>query len=554
MCRKIILAALIIASLLGEKALATQYAFQVFFADKNNTSFSLSAPLAYLSPRSVARRTTQGIALDSTDLPVNQQYIDTVLLLTGGKIHEVSRWLNSCVILISDSTQIHNLDSKPYVLGSLLVAFYSDSLHKTAPPANYYKSPVRKTTTSGSVYYGQTWEQTNMVKGNTLYDDGYTGAGKLIAVLDAGFTDADTHPGFGNLWSSGRIVDQHNFTLATDFVLSYDAHGTKVLSTMAGNVPNTYVGSAPMASYALYVSEDGRSEQPIELLNMLSASERADSIGADVISTSLGYNTFDNPAYNFTFATDFDGKSTVAAKAANMATQKGILFVASAGNEGGNPWNNILTPGDADSALTIGSVDVTGTPAGNSGYGPNAVGRVKPDVCGLGQPGAIFEPGGGYGAEGGTSFSTPQIAGWAACLWQSYPGASPYQIRQAIIKCASAYTAPTSHLGYGIPDFSCSRQALLYVLPPHRESGAWVIVTSNPFGSELTLTISPDTDQYIDLELLDVTGRTVISARRFFNKGFNAPFVWTIPELPTGVYMLKAVAPTKQQVIRLEKI
>lgn len=548
------LTALIVACTLAGKAIARQYAYQVFFTDKSRTPYTLNHPEVFLSPKSIARRAAQRIAIDSTDLPVDRTYIDNIVNLTTGKTHTVSRWLNSCVILIPDSSLIHALDSEPYVKSYRMVGHYADSLHKPWHESSIYANPARKTTAGGSVYYGQTWGQTSIVRGNYLHDNGFTGNGKLIAVIDAGFTGTDTHPGFNALWSSGRIVDKYNFTLGTDFVFGYDSHGTKVLSTMGGYVADTYVGSAPTASYALYISEDGGSEQPIELLNMFSAAERADSVGADVITTSLGYNLFDNPADNFVFAVDFDGKTTVAAKAANMATQKGILFVASAGNEGGNSWNRILTPGDADSALTIGSVDGTGIPAPNSGYGPNAAGRIKPDVCGLGQPGAVFDATGGYSMEGGTSFATPQIAGWAACLWQTYPGASPFQIRQAIIKCASYYTNPGDHIGYGIPDFSCSEQALLYVNTSPRETSSWVIKTSNPFSDKLTLDLTSDADQYIDITLMDMSGKTIVSLDRLFNKGFNAPVVWSLPGLPSGIYMLKAVSASKQQIIRLEKL
>ena len=534
------------------KAIAVQYAFRVNFTDKNNTPYSLSSPLSYLSPRAIDRRTRYSIAIDSTDLPVNQAYINDVLSLTGGTMHEVSRWFNFCVILIADSATIHVLDGQPHIQSTQLVAYYAGMLHKPAASA---VPAAQKTATGGSTYYGETWNQTSIVKGNHLHDNGFTGTGKLIAVIDAGYTATDTHPGFVDLVAT-RLIDKHNFTLASDFVYSYDSHGTKVLSTMAGNVPGTYVGSAPTASYALYVTEDGTSEQPIELINMVSAAERADSIGADIITTSLGYNRFDNPAYDFTFAADLDGKTTIAAQGANMATRKGILFVATAGNEGGNSWNMLLTPGDADSALTVGSVEVSGVPAGNSGYGPNAAGRVKPDVCAMGQPANIFNTTGGYGSEGGTSFSTPQVAGWAACLLQANPAATPYQLRQAITRCASIYNTPDNHLGYGIPDFQCSSQVLLYVIntPPPFTTGNWVIAAPNPCSSELLVSIDMDTAQFVDLSLVDVTGKVIITRHQYFYKGFNAPLSWSVQDLPSGIYILKAVSATGRQVIKIEKL
>jgi serine protease AprX len=541
------------AMFLCGNASAVQYAYLVKFTNKDNTVYSLSSPLAYLSSRSVDRRIVQHIAIDSTDLPVPAAYLDSVLTLTGSKLHGTSKWFNFCVLLTPDTAAIHNLDGKPYIGSVKRIAFYTDSLHKPGPTTTI--AAANKTTAGDGTYYGNTWTQTQLVSGSYLHDAGYTGNGKLIAVLDAGFIDADTHVALNSLWSSGRVLDQHNFVLANDFIFGYDTHGAKALSTMAGYLPGTYVGSAPMSSFALYITEDGNSEQPIELVNMLMASERADSIGADVITTSLGYNTFDNVTDNFVFATDFDGKSTVAAAAANMAVTKGILFVASAGNEGGGGWNMVLTPGDADSALTIGSVDAGGISAANSGYGPNAAGQVKPDVCGMGQSAALLIGSSGYVNQNGTSYATPQIAGWAACLWQAYPTATPFQIRQAIIRCASSYLSPGVQLGYGIPDFSCAKSLMLSIPePPAPFSPArWVTAAPNPFVKDITLVLGPDTEQSVTFILTDVAGKQILEVSGAFNKGFNTPYDIELPNLPSGIYILKAVSPTKQQVLKLVK-
>jgi serine protease AprX len=555
MLKEVIGGFLLAATLAGSEARAVQYAYQVTFTDKNNTPYSLSSPSAFLSSQALARRTAQGLPVDSTDIPVNRSYIDSVLHLTGGKLHNTSRWLNHCVILISDSILIHTLDGKAFIADKKLVAYYPGILHSPLHKGAGAAGPAQQTTAFDGTYYMDTWQQTLLVQGNYLHGNGHMGAGKLIAVLDAGFAGTDTHVGFDSLRNSGRIIDAYNFVLDTTYVYSYDTHGSRALSTMAGYVPGTYVGSAPLASYALYVTEDGNSEQPIELLNMLSASEHADSLGADIISSSLGYNIFtDFPSASFTFATDFDGKSTIAAQAANIATKKGMLFVASAGNEGGGPWNKILTPGDADSALTIGSVDLSGTPAATSGFGPNAAGQVKPDVCGMGEPAAVFQ-GSGYGSENGTSFSTPQIAGWAACLWATKPASTPYQVRQAIIKCASKYTSPDAHMGYGIPNFHCTADLLdVASMPPAQNGGSWVAVAPNPFTGDLQLSITADADESITIQLIDVAGRALFREENYFYKGYNSPAVISVPALPSGTYIMKVVSPTRQQVVRLEKL
>jgi serine protease AprX len=559
MCRKVLGSWLIIAFLLVFKAnAAEQFAYQVTFTDKNNSPYSLGSPLAYLSPRALARRFTQGIGIDSTDLPVDPAYIDSVLTLTGGEFHEASKWLNLCVVLVLDSNQIHALYGKSFISSIKLVGYYSPTiLHKPGKNNGSTATSVpgaRKTSSADAAYYGTAWDQTSLVNGYYFYDHGYQGSGKMIAVVDAGFQGTDTHPGFDSFWAAGRLVDKHNFTLASENVYGYDTHGTSVLSTMAGNVPGVLVGTAPHALYALYVTEDGNSEQPIELINMLCATERADSIGADIVTTSLGYNTFDNPAYNFTFSIDFDGRSTTAARAANIATKKGILFVATAGNEGGDSWNMILTPGDADSALTIGSVQVSGVNASNSGYGPNAAGQVKPDVCGMGDPAAIFSES-GYANQSGTSFSTPQIAGWAACLWEANPNATPYQLRQAIIRCASSYLSPGPHIGYGIPNFPCTEQILeVTEIPPHSPATGWIVAAPNPFTDEINLTVLLNISQDVDFTLMDMTGKTVASLHQFLASGYSSPLTIRVPSLPAGIYMLRAVSGTRQQVLKIEKL
>lgn len=514
-----------------------EYAFSVHFTDKSPT-LAITDATQYLSLRAIARRENFQIPIDSTDLPLAKRYLDSVLLIPGSRIHSVSKWLNLCVVLVNDSSAIRALLNKPFVRSITLIGYYPDGLqrHKSNKKNTDQRSTAAKST-ADAVYYGNTWAQTTMVSGQVLHNAGYKGNNKWIAVFDGGFIGADKHTVFDSLRASGRLVDTYNFTLDTNYVFSYDTHGTRALSAIAGYVPDTFVGSAPLASYALYVTEDSRSEQPIEMYNMLSATERADSAGIDVISCSLGYNEFDNPADNFNFATDFDGQTTIATMAANMATTKGILFVTSAGNEGLSAWQKILTPGDSDSALTVGSVDITGSNATTSGYGPNADGQVKPDVCGLGQPAAVVN-GTSYTMENGTSFSTPQIAGWAACLMQLAPTAPPSQIKNAIVRCASSYSSPGIQLGYGIPNFGCvgTYLGLDDTMPDVLND---TLVIENPFTEYLHIRTVLSKSQQITFQIIDITGKSYKHINIDFDSGYNNVRVeaW---ELPKGVYLLKA--------------
>jgi len=566
-CGKVKWLCLSFAFLLVNMANAQQYAFQVTFTDKNNTPYSLSNPHVYLSSRAIARRTTQSILVDSTDLPVNPAYVDSVLSLTGGLYYETSRWLNMCIILLptADSTQILHLSGKPFIsnvkqVGSYCTNLYSKVVHRDSSTAN----AAQRATSGDGIYYGNTWTQTELVNGNYLHDNGYNGAGKLIAVLDAGFYGTNTHPWFDSLWASGRVVDTFDFTYHNTDVFNYDNHGTEVLSTMAGYVPDTFVGTAPLAMYALYITENDIDDQPVELDNLIAGAERADSLGADVITESLGYDLFQSSCNGQTYPENFDsldGKTTIAAKAANFATKKGILFVATAGNDGdGIPGygNHIMTPGDADSALTIGAVWSTGVPADFSGYGPNAAGRIKPDVCGMGEAATIFSTGTTqlFTTGDGTSFSTPQIAGWAACLWEATPTATPARIRHAIIQCASRYSDPDTlgQLGYGIPNFECTALALNVPDTPNPSASSnFVVVMPNPFYSQLTLSVAPKTSGIVTFRLIDMAGKEVFSFQNYLDQGYNSPFSIPAGALLPGIYILKATSSKQQQVLKLEK-
>ena len=526
-----------------------QHAFRVSFKDKQGSP-PLSNPTAFLSQRSLDRRAHQNIALDSTDQPVAPAYLSDALATTGGVLHLTSRWLNHCVILLQDSTDILQLLTKPYVTGVKHIAYFPTGLHGK-PSGNNPKfsgeNAVAKTT-GDAAFYGGTYGQTKVVNGDHLHDHGYKGKGKLIAVIDEGFRHVDTNPAFDSMRNNGRLVDVRNFVYANNDIYNNSSHGTSSFSTMAGYAPGTYVGAAPEAEYALYVTEYPPEEQEIELENMLAATERADSIGADIVTESLGYNIFSNPVYyQFVYA-DIDGKSSIAAKAANIATTKGMIFIASAGNEGGGGWNHILTPGDADSALTVGSVNEFKAPAGNSGYGPNSSGRRKPDVCMVGNAAAVLSSGVNATYINGTSFATPQLAGWAACLWQSTPSANSYRIRRAIVESAHMYETPDDHSGYGVPDFQRAREILNVDGPA---TDYILTIGPNPFSSTITLRLKADSGE-MEMALIAVDGKRLSTESRTVNKGVHEISLSTT-NVPAGVYFLQITNAGKRSVTRMVK-
>ena len=231
------------------------------------------------------------------------------------------------------------------------------------------------------------------------------------------------------------------------------SHGTLVLSTMGGFKDNELVGTAPDASYYLFITEDGANEWPLELSLWVEAAEEADRLGVDIINTSLGYTEFDNPNYNFTYA-DMNGISTYISKGLDIAFSRGMVCVNSAGNSGNNPWFYISAPADAINALAIGAVNAAGDYATFSSQGPSFDGRVKPDVVAQGQQSVLSSTSGNITTASGTSFSGPITAGMVACLWQALPNATNSEIIQLIKESASIYNNPTNELGYGIPDFN----------------------------------------------------------------------------------------------------
>jgi subtilisin family serine protease len=536
-------------------AAPTQYAFRITFFDKKGSP-PLSDASTWLSARSITRRANLGILLDSTDRQVSPLYIDTVLSLTQGVMHNKSRWLNHCIVLLTDSSRILQLAGKSYIKSIDYVGFFQNGLHtrKTAPRNKYASEELvpmvaaNARVAGSAAYYGTAYTQTDMVAGDYLHDLGLRGKGKLIALLDQGFEGVDTHTAFDSMRREGRLLETYNFVRDTSFVYSYDVHGTQCFSTIAGLKPKSYVGSAPDAQYALYVTEDmAFTDALYELDNLVAGMERADSLGADVISSSLGYNTFVSPSFTAFSKSDLDGHSTIVSRAANIAVSKGIIYVNSAGNEGTSSWNYLLTPGDADSALTVGSVTSARTPSDFSGPGPNASGRVKPDVCLMGTQTAILGTGNSIGNGNGTSYSAPQAAGYAACLLQAFPKASPYQIRAAIDSSAHLHAAPTSKLGYGIPNFKLAYERLAAQFPP---AVTEVTVQPNPFVNTILVHL-PDGVNTVAVALRDISGRTIsINAAR----SANDVVVGVPVALPLGMYFLTVIADGKLSTTKLNRL
>lgn len=536
-------------------ALPEQFAFRISFKDKAGSA-DIHQPLTFLSQKSLDRRVKYGITVDTTDLPVSPDYLDSVKVTTSGIIHTTSRWLNNCVVLVEDSATIQALRTKPFVANAEWVGYFSAGLHDKPARNNgdkfkdEMKAPAAavQKTTGNAAYYGAAWDQTTLVNGDCLHDKGWRGEGMTIAVLDNGFSYVDFGPGFDSLYTSGRIVDQYNIARDTPDIYGYASHGTEVLSVLAGYIPNYFVGAAPLADYALYITEDAAFEQPIETDNLVAGIERADSIGADVVSISLGYNTFDLPFPAVT-GSMLDGKTVNSTIASNRAMAKGMLMVLSAGNEGAN---GLLSPGDADSAMTIGNVNTSKVPASSSGYGPNASGTLKPDICGMGDPAAVMRWNMDIGYVSGTSTATPSIAGFAACLLQGNPGIHPYEICKTLRLTGHTSGNPTNQLGYGVPDF-CAANVLLDVAEIAAPKPNDATIAPNPFSGNPVLTLHGSKNETAVISLYDLTGKMLMRQAFLIRAGMNRQTLNIPSSLNDGIYLLKLQTAGQVQTLKLIK-
>lgn len=424
------------------------YMYRVQLRDKHATPYSISEPLAYLSQKAIERRQRQNIAIDSTDLPVSQVY-EKSLQQQGVSVVCKSKWNNTVVVRLNDTTVVDKIKQLPFVAGMKKVWVSPDSISEDKSRPKYHKELVLHDNKDAD-YYGAAAEQIKMLGGDKLHAEGYRGKGMMIAVLDAGFTNADLIPAF-------REVDVMGFL---DFVQSVKSdmftasrHGTQVLSTMAVNVPNVYVGTAPEASYWLLRCEDQQTEQPVEEDYWTAAAEYADSVGVDVINSSMGFHDYDNPADSYSYWQQ-DGKTTLISRTASMLCGKGIVLVNSAGNEGNGAWKKIIFPADATDILSVGAVTSIRRYASFSSLGPTQDGRIKPDVMAQGSPTKIVTTRGTISSDSGTSFASPLIAGLVACLWQKFPQKTAKEIMEMVRQSADNIIHPDNVYGYGIPDFS----------------------------------------------------------------------------------------------------
>jgi len=524
--------------------------YAVYFTDKDTAAspYSLEDPGAFLSDRSLERRDMQDIKVHLTDLPLSPRYIDSVKPLVH-HIQNRSRWLNLLVVEAPDSV-VPQLTSKTFVRSVRHLAPAPGKNSSTALRSTQQADSSGKKNTStriDSSLYGHTWGQIEMLKGHRLHQGGYQGRGMTIAVLDAGFKNVDKLPAFDSLWVNDQILEVKDFEDHDGQVFDSHQHGTMVLSVIAANLPGTYLGTAPKAKFMLFRTEVTRSEFIAEEYNWVAAAEFADSAGAHIINSSLGYTTFDSAAQNHTYQ-DMDGNSTPITRAADLAASKGMLVVSSAGNLGSDPWHYISAPADADSIITVGAVDENHNHASFSSVGPTYDGRIKPEVAAQGVATVVQGADSSLALGNGTSFSAPIISGLMACLWEKNPSYSNMQLRDLLLNNASQPDNPDSLIGYGIPNFSMAGGLGLETIAP-----AAIRVYPNPFKTHFYIRL-PEvslSDQTISVNIFDILGR----------KRYSRQTTGTVPRTiqidalngaPSGIYLIRLSL--DQKTILKEKI
>ena len=433
--------------------------YRIYLSDKNNSPYSIENPSEYLSQRAIDKRIRFNIPVTEQDLPVNPQYKQQILAQEPLiQLLSVSKWMNTVTIYCPDSTIVPQILNLPFVDSIKAVGNYIlydapvyQSLENSVPMVHSSSNPSKE-----AIDYGNGLAQIALLNGIPLHEDGFLGEGMLIAVIDGGFLGIETTTFYQQLVNEGRFFG--HYSLMPNFVdtiggISQEVHGTMVTSAIAANTNGELVGTAPGASYALIHTEWVGSEEMIEEDFWANGAEIADSLGADVINSSLGYRMFpDFPQSDITYA-NMDGVHGIASRSATILGQKGVIVCVAAGNDGNGEFYYVNRPGDAFDILCVGACRSDSTIAEFSSHGPSYDGRVKPDITSMGVQTACYHPNDMLAYANGTSLATPVAAGLCACLWQAMPQYTSTEIMQMIRESGHLYNNPNPDFGYGIPNF-----------------------------------------------------------------------------------------------------
>ena len=501
----------------------------IYFSDRGDVSTRMAEVTDYYSQESIERRSRQGISWEASDLPVKPEYVEA-LRADGLTIVHQSRWLNAVSVLQDQAFDQWSRRSVPdFVLKIATVKGWKNPSSLVEP------LPQNKSISDLDISdYGDALQQIEMINGLHLHAAGLRGGGMRIAILDAGFNNADSMEVFDYIRSRNQLLGVRDFVAGGDSVYISSNHGTYVWSIMGAHLPQVMIGTAPDAGYFLLRTEDVGSETTIEEDNWVAGAEWADSAGADLINSSLGYTRFDNNQ-GYTYE-DMDGNTTVVTRGADAAARKGILVVNSNGNYAQSDWIYMGAPADGDSVFSIGAVDREERYATFSSIGPTYDGRIKPNVSALGEQTTIALSNGNTTRGNGTSFSAPVICGMTAALWAAHPFRDNWSIMKAVEKSAHLAARPNNQLGYGIPNYALANELLTYggTNMPVVQS-PW-IVYPNPFMDELNIVLQTEVAPDAVFRLSSIDGK------RISNVAFGGDYFLRLslpPDLPAGTYLLE---------------
>ena len=440
--RKIVLGCLMLLAI-GQVSAEKNYKYRVSLKDKAGSAYTIDKPQEFLSERALERRNRQQLPIDETDLPVSQKYVNE-LLGTGARLVTSSRWNNTVVLEVTDTLLMDKVSQMPFVTGVKKVWTQPDSIPvRNAERKKEVKNDIKKT----DGYYGRALRQIAIHGGDSLHAAGFAGKGMHIAVIDAGFYNADEIKFFKKM----DLLGTRDFVNPASDIYAENGHGMMVLSCMAANAKDAFVGTAPEASFWLLRSEDADTEQPVEEDYWAAAIEFADSVGVDVVNTSLGYHAFDEGYGGYRYR-DLDGHTSMMSHSASMAADKGVIVVCSAGNSGRKAWKKMTPPGDSENVLTVGAINYELENADFSSIGHTSDGRIKPDVMAIGVSSVVSSGSGKVSQGNGTSFASPIMCGVVACFWQACPWLTAKEVIKAVQQAGDRVDFPDNIYGYGIPN------------------------------------------------------------------------------------------------------
>ncbi|MCQ2286311.1 MAG: S8 family peptidase [Bacteroidales bacterium] len=515
--------------------------YRLHLKDKNQSPYSISRPEEFLSQRAIDHKTRYFIPITEEDMPINPQYKHQICALSNDiQILTESKWQNTVVIYCPDSLILESVKALPFVDTNVIaVANYTFGNEKLQSESfdNHNESIVANHFADSVYDYGNSFGQIAIHNGHLMHQLGFQGDGMLIVVIDGGWIGFDTLSIFRNLYENGQIWGTRDLLPGSDNLYNRNGHGTNVTSTMASTINGQLVGTAPHANYFFIRTENPSSEELIEEDFWAQGIEIADSLGADVVNSSLGYTTFqDFPQADITYA-DMDGVTSIASRNASLACQKGVAVCVSAGNNGNKPWHYISHPADAFDIITVGAVKADSTVAPFSSCGPTSDGRVKPDVASVGWDTYIAGYDGIIRPGSGTSFASPVLAGMVACLRQALPQMSAMDIVRIVRQAGHQNNNPDTVMGYGIPniykaylDNTEDVSVKSFVQEP-------LSVCPNPCTNNL-LIANPDFS-ITEIQIFDVSGKRVLS-----HHNCNNSIIQIATEgLSSGLYIIK----TKEQ-------